>query len=94
MLLLWCASAAAAQGVGGVPVTSAPVVERDAPRGQKALFFGFQKPFLLARKLDMISDYLFRSSYMPVKPYGMGFSGIFRIGRYSHNRLNVFRFSR
>ena len=49
--------------------------------------------FLLV-KLDLISDYLFRSSYMPVKPYGMGFSGIFRIGRYSHSRLKVFRFSR
>lgn len=42
----------------------------------------------------LISDYLFRSSYMPVKPCGMGFSGIFRIGRYSHNCLKVFRFSR
>ena len=37
---------AMAQGVGGVPVTSAPVDEWGAPKGQKALFFGGPTPFL------------------------------------------------
>ena len=39
-----------AQGAEGILVTTAPVNKRDAPKGQKALFFGGPTPSLLTRQ--------------------------------------------